>query len=626
MGTARYRAWLACGGVLLALWGASVPVHAQPATTAVQLKPGMEGLPLGRSLDILQDPGGTLTFEQVQAPERSRAFVTSTTDTPNFGFTRSAYWYRLSLSNPADADAAQSRWVLEMRYPVMDHLDYYITQQGVTRHIHAGDQNPNAAGLLQVNTIALPLEIAPGERVDIMARAQSPGSHQFPLHVWAQDDFRRHVESDNFTNGMYFGLMAVMILYNFIIFITVRDRAYLYYILYLTAAGYCMLILTGYARLFFNNAFSWAPLWINALAPVALCCVYIFSVLLLRAFLKTQQHLPRFHRWAGVSLWLALLVLCSNALFSLYVDVPVGYLMMGAQVLIGLGVGVYLMLKGVREARLYLLGWSAPLFAILFLTLRSFGMVYSDLSQWSALQIGMALEATILSLALASRINGERRERERMERLKQFFAPQVADAIITGGDKLLAAKRREVTVLFTDLRGFTKLAAESEPEDVIQVLREYHEAVVDATEVHHGNLEHFAGDGVMIFFNAPVELPDHPVAATRLALALRERFETLQERWKQRGLDLGVGMGLASGFATVGAVGARGQLAYSCIGSVTNLAARLCAQAKHGQILTSQQFVGRIEKLVHSEYLGEHELKGMPKPVSVCNLTGLHPA
>lgn len=588
------------------------------------LKRGMEALPLGRYVDIFEDPSGTLSFEQVQAV--GEQYAASPTDTPNFGFTRSAYWYRLSLSNPTDADPALSQWVLEMRYPVLDHVDFYVTRQGKTQHIVAGDQNHNPAGLLQGNTIALPMTIAPGETLVVQARAESPGSHQFPLHIWNRDDFQQQAERANFTNGMYFGLMLVMILYNFIIFITVRDTAYLYYILYLTSAGYCMMILTGFARLYFNDLFDSAPHWINALAPVALCCVYIFSVLFVRAFLKTRQHLPRFHTWSTISLWVALVALLSNLVLSLYIRVPLGYLMMGTQVLIGLGVGLYLLIKGVREARLYLLGWSAPLFAILFLTLRSFGVISSDLSQWSALQIGMAIEATILSLALADRINAERRERERMERLKQFFAPQVADAIISGGESLLAAKRREVTVVFTDLRGFTALAAESEPEEVILVLREYHEVIVDATEMFHGNLEHFAGDGVMIFFNAPVDLPDHIGQATRMALALREQFAKLREQWRSRGHDLGVGIGLACGYATVGAVGARGQMAYSCIGSVTNLAARLCSQATHGQILTSQQFVGRVDRLVDSEYLGEREMKGMPKPVSVCNLKGLRVA
>lgn len=605
---------------MLALLLVCGSAQARPGVEPVFLKRGMEALPLGRYLDVLEDKTGALTFEQVQSPGLSERYVASPTDTPNFGFTRSAYWYRLSLRNPAGADAELSQWVLELRYPVLDHVDFYVTRQGKTQHILAGDQNHNPPELIKVNTLALPLYIPPGEDVVVQARVESPGSHQFPLHVWSRDDFQQHSERDNFTNGMYFGLMMVMILYNLIIFVTVRDKAYLFYILYMTAAGFCMMVLTGYARLYFNDAFDSAPYWINSLSPIALCVVYLSSVSFVRAFLKTHQHLPRFNYWSAISLWLALGVLLSNLVLSLHVRVPLGYLMMGAQVLIGLGVGLYLLIRGVREARLYLLGWSAPLFAILFLTLRSFGFISSDLSQWSALQIGMGLEATILSLALADRINTERRERERLGRLKNFFAPQVADAILTSGEALLAPKRREVTVLFTDLRGFTSLAAQSEPEEVIQVLREYHEAIVGATDEFHGNLEHFAGDGVMIFFNAPVELSDHVAQATHMALALRKQFEALREQWTRRGHDLGVGIGLACGYATVGAVGARGQMAYSCIGSVTNLAARLCAQATHGQILVPRQFVGRIDGWVEYESLGEREIKGMLKPVSVCSI------
>ena len=205
---------------------------------------------------------------------------------------------------------------------------------------------------------------------------------------------------------------------------------------------------------------------------------------------------------------------------------------------------------------------------------------------------------------------------EKLSRLKRFFSPQLAEAIVTGGaDDPLKTHRREVTVVFLDLRGFTAFAETSEPEEVMGVLREYHAEMGSLILSHEGTLERFTGDGMMIFFNDPTPVPDPAERAVRMAVAMRERVATLLGKWRKRGYDLALGVGIAEGYATIGAIGFEGRWDYGAIGTVTNLAARLCGEARGGQILVAARVAAEVEDLVETEEVGPLALKGLTKPI-----------
>ncbi len=180
-----------------------------------------------------------------------------------------------------------------------------------------------------------------------------------------------------------------------------------------------------------------------------------------------------------------------------------------------------------------------------------------------------------------------------------------------------------MTVVFLDLRGFTAFAETAEPEEVMSVLREYHVEMGRLILEHEGTLERFTGDGMMVFFNDPVPVPNAPERAIRMALAMRDRVRDLRAAWRKRGVDLDLGIGIAQGYATIGAIGFEGRVDYGAIGTVTNLAARLCGEAKPAQILVSQRTQGMVEDLVETEATGELSLKGFLKPVSAFNVLGL---
>ncbi len=200
----------------------------------------------------------------------------------------------------------------------------------------------------------------------------------------------------------------------------------------------------------------------------------------------------------------------------------------------------------------------------------------------------------------------------RLSRLKRFLAPQLAELIVSGDARdPLVSHRREVTVVFLDLRGFTSFAETAEPEEVMAVLRDYHAAMGRLIQVHEGTLERFTGDGLMIFFNDPVEVENPAERAVRMALAMREAADALGLHWRRRGIELGLGIGIAEGYATIGAIGFEDRVDYGAIGTVTNLAARLCAEAKAGQILLAPRVLCDVERFVRCRTGGRAGAKGI---------------
>jgi class 3 adenylate cyclase len=223
---------------------------------------------------------------------------------------------------------------------------------------------------------------------------------------------------------------------------------------------------------------------------------------------------------------------------------------------------------------------------------------------------------------LEQRVAEQMAELDRARRLQWFLPPQVAQAIASSDapEAALASHRRDITVLFCDLRGFTSFTEISDPEEVMAVLREYHENVGELIFRYEGTLERFLGDGIMIVFNDPIEYEDHTERAVRLALDIRERVEKLATKWHNRGHDLSFGIGIASGYATLGQIGFEQRRDYTAIGRVTNLASRLCDEALRGQIVVAQRVYSTVERWVEAASLGELELKGFKRPMAAYSI------
>ena len=238
-------------------------------------------------------------------------------------------------------------------------------------------------------------------------------------------------------------------------------------------------------------------------------------------------------------------------------------------------------------------------------------------------ELGTTFNAMLAGLRDRERV---RAELERAERLKRFFSPQLAELLSGGDESMLASHRREITVLFCDLRGFTAFAEKADPEDVMRLLRDYHTTVGALISRYEGTLERFTGDGLMVFFNDPVPCPDPAARAVQMAIAMRDGVQGLLDEWRRRGFALGFGTGVDMGYATVGRIGYEGRFDYAAIGTVTNLSARLCQEARDGQILVSQRVYAEVENLVEAEALGTLALRGFVRPLLAFSVLRLRAA
>jgi len=232
-----------------------------------------------------------------------------------------------------------------------------------------------------------------------------------------------------------------------------------------------------------------------------------------------------------------------------------------------------------------------------------------ELAQWSA--------------TLERRVAEAVAENERLARLKRFFSPKLAELIVDGsGEDPLKSRRREIVVVYTDLRGFTAFAETSEPEELMRTLGAYHAAMGRIVLAHEATLERFTGDGMMVFLGDPVPVDDAALRGVRLATEMRVAALELSDKWRKRGVDLGLGIGVAQGFATVGAIGFEGRIDYGAIGTVTNLAARLCQQARAGEIILSQRVYAEVSDAITADDLGELALHGFARPQRAWRWTG----
>jgi adenylate cyclase len=223
---------------------------------------------------------------------------------------------------------------------------------------------------------------------------------------------------------------------------------------------------------------------------------------------------------------------------------------------------------------------------------------------------------------LEARVAAQVAELERTGKLRRFLAPQLAEMIVAQGDEsILESHRRDIVVVFCDIRGFTAFAERAEPEDVMKLLRDYHAALGPIVARFEGTLDHYSGDGIMVFFNDPLPVPEPAKRAIEMAVTMRAAAAEVVKAWRRYGHDIGFGVDISQGYATLGQIGFGERMDYTAIGTVTNLAARLCSEAKDGQILVSQRIAATVQRAAALEEIGNMSLKGISQPIPVYNVT-----
>lgn len=234
-----------------------------------------------------------------------------------------------------------------------------------------------------------------------------------------------------------------------------------------------------------------------------------------------------------------------------------------------------------------------------------------------------ANQLALLNSSLEKKVEDQSGEINKLSVLKEFFSPQVSQAIVDQGTDIFKTHRQSITVVFLDLRGFTAFTDDAEPEEVMGILSDYHTRMGQLITKYIGSVGHFAGDGIMIYFNDPIPLENHTEIAAKMCLEMQQAFAPLVVKWREQGIELGLGIGIASGFATLGTIGFEGRYDYGCIGSVCNLAARLCGEAKSGQILINEKSFRQLKDKILGNSIGELSLKGINKPVQAIELISI---
>ncbi len=631
------------------LWLPAFTAFANSAADTAVLDSDTEAISLGLHAEVLHDASGSLQFDDILSPAISAQFAPSTADIINYGLTADAYWYRIKVRSDTSTERRRE-WVLVVDYPPLDSIDLFIVRDnGLQSALQAGDRRLASPELIEHRNYAFPLRVEAGETLTLYLRIQTQGSHQAPLYLYTSQAFLQKTAAENFWFGLYYGIMAVMALYNLFVFLSVRDVAYLYYILYLTTVSMLYFLLNGFGRIYLPG--QW-PEWIN-LVFVALPALFV--VLFTRSFLEIHKHSTFFKHVLNALLLVAFVCLAMVAVAPYKVTLLAGTIQTAVQSIILVIIGLVLFFRGVRTARFFLLAWTVFLIGVLLKSLEVGGIIPTSFLTIYGVQIGTCFDVTLLSMALADRINAERREKlqaqaealtaqelakwnqtleekvqmqvkqlEGLNRLKNYFPPQVADLILgDSSGKLLETQRREVTVCVIDMRGFTAFAEAAEPEEVMRVLREYYTEMGEVVDRYQGTVESFAGDGMTIFFNAPIKLEHPEENAVRMAFEMQLAFEPLRQKWATDGHQLGFGIGLASGYATAGTIGFNKRWQYAAIGTVTNIAARLCAMAAHGEVLTTQRLYTNVESSTVAEAMGVKTIRGLSKPLQVIRLIKL---
>jgi len=582
--------------------------------------------PITTSISVYEDTNKEYKIEDILNGNVSF----STTKETSFGMTQSAIWVRISVTN---SSSYPGQWYLELGYPGLDQIRFYYPKEGKYESFQAGDFFHFDERMIPYRNYLFPLSFQKAgegslEPTVFYLRVESKDGVSIPLKIFNEATFNEHRASEQFVFGIYFGLIAVMAIYNLFIFLAVRDMSYLYYVLYIVSFGLFQLHLNGLAFQYLWPDSSWTSNHAGIfLVPLFTLFIAQFS----RSFLITKQYLPRFDSVLKINqmigICLAILVLVLDVSEILWTIVAIFGLSSIIQAVVS---AVLILKKGYKPAIYYLLAWFAPLTGGTLFALNFLGILPNHFIIVFGLQIGVALEVILFSFALASRINLIKKEKEEAQAktlemqkiLTESYARFVPRDFLAnlGKESILDVRlgdqiQKDMAVLFSDIRSFTTLSEKMSPAENFNFINSYLGRMSPIIQKHNGFIDKFIGDAIMALFDKQVL--DAVAAGVEMQLYLKE-YNAFRARRTYDPIQIGIG--IHSGSLMLGTIGAEERLEGTVISDTVNLASRIenLTKVYGARIAVSESAIAEIKDNQFSfRFLDRVKVKGKQKPVSI---------
>lgn len=595
--------------VLLVMSGGAVA--APTPLPGVVLNSTSQELELVPWATIVKDPDQSKALDEVlQAPPATRG---STEDnTVSFGFSSAAYWFVVPLKNTEAYPLVRS---LYFEPTWLDHVEVTLVHAtGGQQTYRGGDALPYSERATEDRRINFALTLPPGPST-LVVRISTVDPFFVRMTLFDFKAAARAKTTESLYFGLLYGSLISLLLFNFSLFVSTHDKSYLAYSVYLASFMVMHATYNGHA---FGPFFAEHPAWSNWAHSISIYLYLVFGIVFAIVFLHLKETLPSSYRMAKLFLAGLAVSFALTALLDGYrANVISSIIGVVLYTLFVTSLGIRSLTRRNKVATYFLSASIAGLVGSSLTAFTVMGVLSYTFMHFRAVDFGVMLDALMLSLALAERV----KRASRLERLRRFFSPAVADKLLSANSTdLYRPHRREIVVLFLDLRGYTAFSLKHDADEVMRVLGEFHTAMGELISAYGATLERFAGDGMMIFLNDPEEIPDPAGKACRMALDMQDRFARLDRIWRQRGYSLAMGVGIAQGVATIGAIGFEGRRDYGAIGNVTNLSARLCAEARGGQIVVSSEVARNVHSSFLARPLARMTLKGFDEPVECYEL------
>ncbi|MCC7517381.1 MAG: hypothetical protein IT470_08600 [Pseudomonadales bacterium] len=631
----------------LLLLGAAQRTTAEPMLT---INTRTDHYLLANLLSCMVDDNAHLTFEQART--NPDAFVVRDTDAVVVGFSRAALWCKLNLHNTTPNT---QNLLLVIAQPLLLEVSIYdVRSNGSYTQARSGIYYNNESNARPHRYPNYRVTLNPDEARSIYYRVTA-SNILFPLSVWKEDAFTRNDHIDQYITGFYYGMLALVGIYNFLMFFIVREKSHLYYVFFLASFICAMATIEGVLMEHHGKFFTQNSLLI----------LYVFNHLMLffltlyaSLFMDLPDKYPRLDRWLRRLGWLALLTMPMPFIFGVHgFDIFHG-IFAGIVCTAVLGGGFYVLLQGSLFARDFMVAWSMLLAGALVYMLTVFGVLPHNHLTANAIQIGSVFEAILQSLGLAAKIAQLKKEsiaahesalqiqkqanlqledkvRERTHalesltaKLAKYLSPQVYSSIFHGqNDVRVETRRKKLTVFFSDIKGFTEMTDSLESEVLSSLLNNYLDEMAQIALKHGGTIDKFIGDAVMVFFGDPESNgeKEDAIACVRMALDMRDRMIVLREKWKNEGIykPLRIRCGINTGYCTVGNFGCENRMDYTIVGGQVNLASRLESNAQPDQILISHETYALVKEVVACVEKGEITVKGIARPVQTYQVLDL---